>query len=62
MARGGFEVDIDWENGELKQARITSKLGNPVKLSYKGKVMELKTTEKGKSYLVREDDSGLIIN
>jgi len=62
MARGGFEVDIDWENGKLKEARITSKLGNPVKLSYKGKVMELKTTEKGKSYLVREDDSGLIIN
>ena len=61
MARGGFELDIDWENGKLKQARITSKLGNPLKLSYQGKVIDLKSTEKGKSYLVSENDSGLIV-
>jgi alpha-L-fucosidase 2 len=54
MARGGFEVDIDWENGKLKQAGITSKLGNPLKLSYAGKVIEIKTTEKGKIYLFGE--------
>jgi alpha-L-fucosidase 2 len=54
MARGGFEVDIDWENGKLKQAKITSKLGNPLKLSYKGKLLDLKTTEKGKAYVFRE--------
>jgi alpha-L-fucosidase 2 len=51
MARGGFEVDIDWENGKLKQTRIVSKLGNPLKLSYKNKRTELNTTEKGKSYI-----------
>jgi alpha-L-fucosidase 2 len=62
MARGGFEADIEWENGNLKQARITSKLGNPLKLSYKGKVTELKSTEKGKSYVFRESASGLSIN
>jgi len=62
MARGGFEVDTDWENGILKQTRITSKLGNPLKLSYHGKVIELKTTEKGKSYVFREGASGLISN
>jgi alpha-L-fucosidase 2 len=62
MARGGFEVDIDWENGKLKQARITSKLGSPLKLSYQRKVIDLKSTEKGKSYLVSENASGLIIN
>lgn len=59
MARGGFEVDIDWENGKLKQAKITSKLGNPLKLSYAGKVVEIASTEKGKSYLFNE---GLSVN
>ena len=59
MARGGFEVDIDWENGKLKQARITSKLGNPLKLSCSGKVIELKATEKGKSYYFGEGLSQL---
>ena len=39
MARGGFEVDIDWENSKLKQAKITSKLGNPLKLSYMEKLL-----------------------
>jgi alpha-L-fucosidase 2 len=55
MARGGFQADIDWENGNLKQARIVSKLGNPLKLSYNGKVVELKSTEKGKTYLFTEN-------
>jgi alpha-L-fucosidase 2 len=62
MARGGFEVDIDWENGALKQARITSKLGNPLILSYKGKVAEFKTTGKNKSYIFTEGASGLTSN
>jgi len=62
MARGGFEVDIDWEDGKLKQAKIVSKLGNPLRLSYRGKAVELKATEKGKSYVCGEGSSGLFIN
>ena len=54
MARGGFEADIEWENGELKTATITSKLGNPLKLSYNGKTFILDATEKGKSYRFNE--------
>ncbi len=57
VARGGFEVDIDWENGILKQARITSKLGNPLKITYKGKTSEL-NTGKGKSYIFTEGLTG----
>jgi alpha-L-fucosidase 2 len=60
MARGGFEVDIDWEDGKLNHAKITSKLGNPLRMSYKGKVIELKTTEKEKSYVFRNGTSGLV--
>ncbi len=50
-ARGGFQVDIDWENGILKKAKIISKLGNPLKLSYAGKFIEIPVTEKGTVYL-----------
>ncbi len=31
-ARGGFEVDIDWENGELSSATITSRLGGNLRI------------------------------
>jgi alpha-L-fucosidase 2 len=55
MARGGFEVDIDWEKGKLKKAEIISKLGNPLKLSYAGKVVEIPVTEKGRTYLFGEE-------
>lgn len=55
MARGGFEADIEWENSQLETAKITSRLGNPLKLSYKGKVFMLEATEKGKSYRFNKD-------
>jgi alpha-L-fucosidase 2 len=55
MARGGFQVDIDWENGKLKRSRIISRLGNPLKLSYAGKIFELADTEKGKEYIFDEN-------
>jgi alpha-L-fucosidase 2 len=49
VARGGFEVNIEWENGALKNASILSRLGNDCKIRLGKKVIDLKT-EKGKVY------------
>jgi len=48
-ARGGFEVDIKWNNGELVSAKLLSKLGNKCKLRLQDKTIELET-EAGKTY------------
>jgi alpha-L-fucosidase 2 len=42
-ARGGFVVDLDWENGKLKSVRVLSKLGNAIVLRYGKAVVKLKT-------------------
>ncbi|WP_224995742.1 glycoside hydrolase N-terminal domain-containing protein [Cesiribacter sp. SM1] len=51
VARGGFEVDIEWEEGKLKQVNILSRLGNPLQLRYKDKVINL-NTQKGQTYML----------
>lgn len=38
-ARGGFEIDIEWDNSKLKKATIKSLNGNTCKLFYDGKIM-----------------------
>ncbi|MGW9687054.1 glycoside hydrolase family 95 protein [Flagellimonas sp. 2504JD1-5] len=48
MARGGFEVDIEWHDGKMKNALIQSKLGNKLKVRY-GTIVKDLNIEKGKS-------------
>jgi len=42
-ARGGFEIDIKWKQGELVSVNILSKLGNECKIKYHGKSESFKT-------------------
>ena len=48
-ARGGFEIDMDWNNGKLQTVFIISKNGNDCWLQYGNKQIHFKT-EKGKMY------------
>ncbi len=57
MARGGFQIDMEWANGRLVKIQLYSKLGNSCHISYKGKNLDL-ATEKGKTYLF---DNNLIL-
>jgi alpha-L-fucosidase 2 len=50
-ARGGFEVDLAWQDGKLREAVVRSKLGNTCKLRYGERTRELKTTA-GQTYRV----------
>ncbi|WP_222539283.1 glycoside hydrolase family 95-like protein [Pedobacter polysacchareus] len=53
-ARGGFELEMDWKNGELINAKILSKLGHPLRISYKGKTVEFKTDKGGRYALLKD--------
>ena len=47
-ARGGFEIDMKWENGKITEGKILSKAGNSCKIIYEEKEYEL-NIGKGKS-------------
>ena len=53
VARGGFELDIDWQQGTLAAATLRSKLGNICSIRYGDKTVALET-ESGKSYDLKE--------
>ncbi len=48
-ARGGFEINMQWNNGKLQTVEILSKAGNECWLQYGRKQVHFKT-EKGKVY------------
>jgi alpha-L-fucosidase 2 len=48
-ARGGFEVDLAWRDGQLTSAAIHSHSGNPIWLRY-GQTTKFVRLEKGKTY------------
>lgn len=52
-ARGGFEIDIKWEDGELTEIKVESLLGKDCKLKYRDVIHTLEL-EKGKSRRLRE--------
>ena len=52
-ARGGFVVDIEWENRVLSQVKILSKAGRDCKMRYRNKIIEMKT-RKGGRYVLNE--------
>ncbi len=42
--RGGFELDIAWENGALTAVEVRSLIGNKLNLRYKGQTVSMETT------------------
>ncbi|WP_448698351.1 glycoside hydrolase N-terminal domain-containing protein [Mucilaginibacter sp. AW1-3] len=49
-ARGGFVMNIKWQNGKLQRLEITSKAGSDCELKYAGLSTKFKTV-KGKTYV-----------
>ena len=43
-ARGGFEVSIAWTGGKLTHAEINSSLGNPLRVCYSERSVDIRTT------------------
>ena len=59
-AKGNFEVDLSWKNGQLAEAIIFSKAGEPCTVRYGDKTLSFKTS-KGKVYKLALDADRLVI-
>lgn len=61
-AKGNFEVDMIWENNQLKEATVRSGAGGNCVIRYGDKMLSFKTI-KGQSYQIKYDVAkGLIRN
>ena len=54
-ARGGFEVDIFWRNGQLDRVEVRSTTGNKCRLRYRNRTKEF-PTEADQAYTIAEKD------
>lgn len=49
-AKGGFEVSLEWKDGQLKSCEVTSNAGQPLEIRYKDQIIANQKTVKGKTY------------
>jgi alpha-L-fucosidase 2 len=43
MARGGFQIDMEWNDGQLTYAKVLSKRGNPLTIRFGDAVSNFET-------------------
>jgi alpha-L-fucosidase 2 len=54
LARGGFEVSMEWKNGELVSATVVSRQTKPLRVRYGGKEIEI-AAKGGQAYKLGPD-------
>lgn len=58
--RGGFVLDMSWEQGRLQRLTLTATAGGPCELQYGQQSLKLKT-QKGKHYRLQVSNNQLIV-
>ena len=59
LARGNFEVDLRWANGQLQEAVITSNAGHPCQVRYGDQTLKF-NTKKGQTYTITSVNGKLV--